>query len=230
MTYWMYGQHACEQALKNPNRDIIKVIFLKDCPQLNGRKVLNEKVPIKVFDKLVGKDVPHQGIAVQVSPLNPVPIESFFEKQTCHLLALDQVTDPHNMGAIWRNAAVFGVDGVIVTDRNAPKENAVVAKTASGALEFVPRLEITNLVKTFELLKEHGFWVYGLSEHASQFFHQEKFAKKSIFILGAEGKGMRRLTTDHCDVLLKFQTSEFMQTLNVASASAIALSALFRHR
>ncbi len=144
------------------------------------------------------------------------------------VLLLDQVTDPHNVGAILRSAAAFDVGAVIVTDRNAPQESGVMAKAASGALEVVPLIAVTNLVQAIETLKKSGYWIAGLDGAARKAIHEAKLDNKTALVLGAEGAGLRRLTTEHCDFLVKLPISDKMESLNVSNAAAVAMYELYR--
>ena len=203
MTYWMYGWHSCLAALNNANRQIEKILIDKrqDPKKLQlNRKITLESVDIKVIEQKVGKEAVHQGIAMCVHEHAPEDISFLQSDQPMLVVILDQITDPHNMGAIWRSSAVFGATAVVVTERNSAPESAVLAKSASGALEIVPRVEVKHLSAAIADLKEFGFWVYGFSEHTTQVMHNRVFPKKTALIFGNEGDGMRALTTKNCEV------------------------------
>ena len=136
---------------------------------------------------------------------------------------LDQVTDPHNIGAILRSAAAFEAAAVILPDANAPEESGTLAKSACGGLEIVPLIRVPNLVRAIETLKKVGFWVIGLDGSAKKTMAQDKLPAKTVFILGSEGDGLRRLTAENCDYMLKLPISDKMESLNVSNAAAIAL-------
>ncbi len=233
MTYWMYGWHACNAALNNPLRKIEKILV--DKRQDPKKLVLTRKIPVeavdpKIIEQKVGKEAVHQGIAMCLHELAPEDI-SLLEQDTPMLVViLDQITDPHNMGAIWRSSAVFGAKGIITTERNSAPESGVLAKSASGALEVVPRIEVKNLATSITELKELGFWVYGFSEHAKDTLQNFSFAKKTALIFGNEGDGMRSLTMKNCDQTLQLPTSAEFQTLNVSNAAAVALYEVFRQQ
>lgn len=230
MTYWIFGWHACQSAFNNKNRRIEKILLDKkqDPKKLNlSRKVNTEIVDSKVIEQKVGKDSVHQGIAALVHELMPEDL-SFLANQTeATIVILDQVTDPHNAGAIWRSAAAFGATAIITTERNSAPESGVLAKSASGALEIVPRIEVKNLASAINELKEMGFWVYGFSEHAKESLSKFSFAKKTALIFGSEGEGMRSLTAKNCDQTLKLETHNAFHTLNVSNAAAVALYEVF---
>lgn len=174
---------------------------------------------------------PHRGEVRRGAPLVPT------EQVSPHpnpppagegVLLLDQVSDPHNVGAILRSAAAFDIGAVIATDRNSPQESGVMAKSASGALEIVPLVSVGNLVQAVELLKKSGYWIYGLDGEAKDSISGAKFDAKTALVLGAEGKGLRRLTSEHCDFLVKIPMSNKMESLNVSNAAAVALYEVFR--
>lgn len=230
---WLYGQHACEAALKNPHRDILNVAStnpsIAQHPEVIARKLKTLVVDKNWFDKNFPMGSVHQGIAVQVFPFEPLDLEDLeeFDQPNQIIVVLDQVTDPHNVGAILRSAAAFGALAVIMTDRHAPEESAVLAKSASGALELAPLIRTKNLAQTLEQLKKIGFWIYGFAESGPQQLHEVKLTGKVALLLGAEGAGMRRLSQDHCDFLLRLPTTEAFSTLNVSNAAAIALYQAF---
>jgi 23S rRNA (guanosine2251-2'-O)-methyltransferase len=233
MTYWMYGWHACNAALSNPARKIEKILLDKRQDpkkvQLN-RKIPFEAVDVKIIEQKVGKEAVHQGIAMCVHELVPEDISILEQDKPMLVVILDQITDPHNMGAIWRSCAVFGAVGVIATERNSAPESGVLAKAASGALEVVPRIEVKNLATSIAELKELGFWIYGFSEHAKDTLQNFSFAKKTVLVFGNEGDGMRSLTMKNCDQTLQLPTSKDFQTLNVSNAAAVALYEVFRQQ
>ena len=150
----------------------------------------------------------HQGIAVLVAPLEEPALEDLLARcgDNALVLALDQVTDPHNVGAILRSAAAFGVAGVVVTERHAPADTGVLAKAASGALEIVPLVRAVNLARTLDQLKEAGFWLYGLDERGDVAIGDLDLAGRVCIVLGAEGEGLRRLTAEKCDRLVTIPT------------------------
>lgn len=231
MTYWIFGWHACKAAFSNPKRKIEKVLLEKkqDISKLNLNKKINiDFVDNKILEQKVGKDSVHQGIAALVHELPFEDLSIIENKQQSSVVILDQITDPHNAGAIWRSAAAFNVDAIIVTERNSAPECGVLAKAASGALEFVPRIQVKNLASCITELKEIGFWVYGFSEHSKDNLSGFNFAKKTCLVFGNEGDGMRNLTMKNCDQMIKLSTSNAFHTLNVSNAAAVALYELFR--
>lgn len=227
-TYWLYGRHAVLSALQNEKRRIIRILMTEN--SASGISLTTdiriEKVKPDVLEKYLPEGALHQGIAIETYPLaNPVLDDCIASGQP--LLLLDQVTDPHNIGAILRSAAAFNAGAVIVPQHHAPEETGVLAKTASGALEVVPLLRVPNLAQTIEYLKKNGYWCAGMDGEARQTLEQAKLGKKTALVMGAEGKGLRRLTAETCDLLVKLPMSEKMESLNVSNAAAIALYVLY---
>lgn len=225
-SYWIYGQHAVQAALANDARKIERLVASTNAvKELNpaGRK-LNADTDIRQLDKILPKDAVHQGVAALVHPLPYTSLEDVLESSL--LLVLDQVTDPHNVGAILRSAAAFGVGAVIMTEDHGAPENGALAKAACGALDIVPLIRITNLSSTLDTLKSNDFWCVGLDGKTDKLIGEAKSFKKKALVLGAEGKGLRRLTAEKCDLLVKIPISPQMESLNVSNAAAVALYAM----
>jgi len=174
----------------------------------------------------------HQGIAVLAAPLEPVPLDDICDlvnrqplssDSRARIIVLDQVTDPHNIGAIVRTAAAFEASAVVVQDRHTPPVTGVLAKAASGGLEHCPIVRVTNLARALETLKRAGVWCIGLDSAAAQSVRDAKVAGPIALVLGAEGEGLRRLTRDNCDALARIPHSGPLASLNVSNAAAIAL-------
>jgi 23S rRNA (guanosine2251-2'-O)-methyltransferase len=231
--YWLYGIHAVQAALGNPKREIRRLVVTQQVLEKLGtdwqeRKLGAEVLSPHEINRLLPEHAVHQGAAVEIIPLPEQSLESFLEKakEQKPLLLLDQVTDPHNVGAILRSAAAFGAGAVIVTRDHAPQETATLAKASSGALEIVPFLTVTNLTQCMELLKKHGYWCVGLDGEAKQTISQAKLGHTTALVLGSEGKGLRRLTAERCDLLVRLPISPVMESLNVSNAAAVALYTL----
>jgi 23S rRNA (guanosine2251-2'-O)-methyltransferase len=180
----------------------------------------------KELAKKAGNGAVHQGVVLEVEPLDQPALEDILDEKP-RLLMLDQVTDPHNVGAILRTAAAFGVGGVIVPKNHAPEEGGAMAKSACGALDMVPMIEVTNLVAAMEEIKPHGYWLIGLDGDGDVTVREAGLDATSCLVLGAEGAGLRRLTRDHCDRLVRIPMDARMESLNVSNATAIALYEAF---
>jgi len=231
---WLYGRHAVLAALANPDRRVERILATKEFAERHAGE-LGSKVDLFSREEL-GQRLPagavHQGIAALVAPLEDPQLEDLLAKCGDHalVLALDQVTDPHNVGAILRSAAAFGVAGLVVTERHAPADTGVLAKAASGALEIVPLVRAVNLARTLDQLKEAGFWLYGLDEKGDAAIGDLDLAGRTCIVLGAEGEGLRRLTAEKCDRLVTIPTDARLAALNVSNAAAIAAYEWARRR
>jgi 23S rRNA (guanosine2251-2'-O)-methyltransferase len=225
----IYGWHSAVAALKNPERRIQKVLATRNAvDRLSELGIQNPPQPVdpREIDRLVGADAVHQGIAVLADPLPERDLESLAEAKL--IVVLDQVTDPHNVGAVLRSAAAFNADAIVLTERHGPAETGVLAKAASGGLEHVPLIRVTNLARAMDQLGEMGFFRLGLdSGHVDTLEAIEPGGKIAI-ALGAEGKGLRRLTREKCDRLVRIDAPGAITSLNVSNAAALALYVLNR--
>lgn len=226
----IYGRHAVISALTNPKRVIKKLIIAKenkeeiDSLRLNIPYNIVEK---KDIDKILPRDAVHQGFALYCNRLDTYDIRDLIElsknKSRCHVLILDQVTDPQNIGAIIRSCAAFETLGLIVQDKNSPLESGAMVKASAGTIEFVPISRVTNLSRAIELLKENDFWVMGMDGYATTTIDKINKSGKIAIVMGSEGKGMRRLVQENCDSSVKLPISSQVESLNVSTAAAIAL-------
>jgi len=237
---WLAGIHAVTAALENPKRNVLRILVTADAARTHDR-MLKTRAPIgaEIVSKTdIDRNLPagtvHQGIAAQVDPLPSVHIDDLIalaqDREDAVLVILDQVTDPHNVGAILRSAAAFGALGVIVPDRHAPEETTALAKSASGALERMPLVRVTNLARALDDLKKGGFWICGLAADGSVSLAEAKLSGKIAIALGAEGDGLRRLTRETCDHLVRLPMTGNMESLNVSNAAAVALYEFVRLR
>ena len=225
--YWIYGRHAVAAALHNKEREVVRIITAAEPPELPRKLPVPEKLDMREIDRLVGENAVHQGIAAQVRPLAGYVLEDVLYLDKGPLVILDQVSDPHNVGAILRSAAAFDAVAVIVPKDHSASETAVMAKAACGALDIVKLVTVTNLAAAMRDLKENGWWTVGLDGDATQSLTELKLDAKTVLVLGAEGKGMRRLTTESCDFMARLPISKRMESLNVSNAAAIALYTLY---
>ena len=230
--YWIYGHHAVTAALANPERKILRLAQAgaAEVPVVEGHEW--EQVPRDVLESWLPVGAVHQGLAAKVHPLPDRGIEDVIADaeslESAHVMILDQVTDPQNVGAILRSAAAFGALAVVLTERHAAPESGALAKAASGALEHVPLIRVANLARALELLKKGGFWIAGLAAEGPKTLAEAKLTGKVGLALGAEGPGLRRLTREHCDLLVRLPTGGAIDHLNVSNAAAVALYELVR--
>ena len=225
---WLYGIHAVSAALANPERRLRRLVATAEAAKsLPPSKIPVESMDRADIDRLLAPGSVHQGVALLVEPLPVTTMEDIIRSAemapSALVMVLDQVTDPHNVGAILRSAAAFGALAVIAPDRHAPDETGTLAKSASGALERMPLVRVTNVVRALEDLKKGGFWTAGLAADAPKTLAEAKLSGKVVLVLGAEGEGMRRLTREHCDHLVRLPMCGEMESLNVSNAAAIAL-------
>lgn len=229
--YWLYGRHAVEAAIANKERRIARLLTSPAAAErlCVSRAGLNaQTVEPSELDRLLGTGAVHQGIAALVQPLEPYVLDDVLHQEhpSGPLLVLDQVSDPQNVGAILRSAAAFSACALLAPKDHSAPESAAMAKAACGAVDIVPRVTVTNLASSFRELKAAGWWIVGLDGEAPALLHQLKFARKTVLVLGAEGKGMRRLTAELCDELARLPIAPQMESLNVSNAAAIALYTL----
>jgi len=236
----VFGLHAVREAWLNEER-VIKTLYiteeaLKEFSAVieEGReKGLTRPGPSvserKTIDNATMGGV-HQGIAIVADPLPETSVQDIaamcFHKKRSVILVLDQLTDPHNIGAIMRSAAAFGADGIVMQRRHAPEISGVLAKTASGAAEHMPVAYEINLSRAIEVLQQKGYRAIAMDERAPQSFGEAELPEKAVLVLGAEGKGLRQKIREQCDLLLRLPTQGAIQSLNVSNAAAIALYAL----
>lgn len=224
-----WGKHAVAAALDNPDRRVLKAWATREAANFMQfpPEVLVTMAEVTDLARLVPHDAPHQGVVIEVEPLEDLWLGDVLaeapEKAT--LLVLDQVTDPHNVGAILRSAAAFGAIGIVTQDRHSPPEGGALAKAASGALERVPWVRVVNLARALEEIAEAGFWRIGLAGEAETELKDALGPQRVALVLGAEGPGMRSNTREHCDALARLPISDAVESLNVSNATAVALYA-----
>jgi 23S rRNA (guanosine2251-2'-O)-methyltransferase len=226
-----YGRHAVLAALANPERTVRKIWGTREALSALD---LPPVIPITYADvadlgRLVPSDAPHQGLVIEVEPLEEIWLGDLLDQGAGDkrpLLVLDQVTDPHNVGAILRSAAAFDALGIITQDRHAPPETGALARSAAGTLEVVPWVRVVNLSRALDEVAEAGFWRVGLTGHARPLLGEVMGDGKVALVLGAEGEGMRQNTEAHCDELARLPISPKVESLNVSNAAAVALYAI----
>lgn len=230
-TRQLYGIHAIEAALRNPSRIVTRLYLTENAERrladaLKGNNWPIERVRPKDLDRKLGADTVHQGAAADVEPLPEWRLTDLALSGTTTdgpLLVLDQVTDPHNVGAILRSAAVFGARGLVMTRRHSPPPGATLAKSASGALEAIPIAFVQNLGDALQDLSGLGYRIIGLDGEAETLLEETDLTGNVALILGAEGKGLRARTRECCHSLCRISTPGPIASLNVSNAAAVAL-------
>ncbi len=227
----IYGLHAAEAALANPARTILHVWTTPNAAHrleelLIRRSLTGELTSPRDLDERLGGEAIHQGVLIEAAPLPSLGIEDLAKARLC--VALDQVTDPHNVGAVLRSCAAFGADALIMTAHHSPPLSGALAKAASGGLEAVPVVLVPNLARALAQFGEMGFERIGLEGDADIFLEDAALDAPVVLVLGAEDKGMRRLTREHCDQLCALKTADRLRSLNVSNAAAIALHLAFQ--
>ena len=225
----IFGVHAVEAVLANPKR-VIRKLYLTDNAErrlhdsLAARQVAHDRVLPRDLDRRLGPDTVHQGALIEAAPLPEPTLAELAERAAGRpLIVLDQVTDPHNVVAILRSAAVFGAAGLVMTRRHSPPLDGALAKSASGALEIVPVALVQNLARGLADLKEQHFTIVGLDGDATERLEDTSWPELVVLVLGAEGKGLRQLTRESCDRLVRVATDGAYASLNVSNAAAVAL-------
>ncbi|OHD08749.1 23S rRNA (guanosine(2251)-2'-O)-methyltransferase RlmB [Sphingopyxis sp. RIFCSPHIGHO2_12_FULL_65_19] len=228
-----WGRHAVLAALANPDRTVKRIWGTREAL---GQLDLPPVIPISYADvtdlaRLVARDAPHQGLVIEVDPLDSLYLGDLLQEESDAdsrrpLVILDQVTDPHNIGAVLRSAAAFDAAAIITQDRHSPPESGVIARSASGALETVPWVRVVNLSRALEEIAEAQYWRIGLMGDTDTTLASTLDGSKVALVLGSEGDGMRHNVMEHCDVLAKLPISPRMESLNISNAAAIALYAV----
>jgi len=225
-----WGRHAVYAALDNPERNLIKLWGTRAAIE---EIVIPEGLSFQYAEatdlaRFVPHDAAHQGLVLEVAPLEDKWLNEILptdDADTRPILVLDQVTDPHNVGAIFRTAAAFDAVAIVTQDRHAPPETGALAKAASGALELVPWIRVVNLARALEEIAGEGYWRIGLTGHTDLVLSDALTGGRNALVLGAEGEGMRRNIEEHCDALAKLPINDRMESLNVSNAAAISLYA-----
>ncbi len=232
-TIYLYGLHTVRAALDNPSRRITSMKATRNAlMRLEIAEDAELPYPLELvtpqdIDRLLGDDAVHQGVLLEAAPLTPRPLSALGETEL--LVILDQVTDPHNVGAIMRSAVAFGAGALITTQRHSPQESGVLAKSASGALEMIDHIEVRNLAAAIEEIKTQGFTTIGLDSEGPEPIEAGLSGDRIALVLGAEGKGLRQKTRETVDILTRLDMPGAIKSLNVSNATAIALFAAHQH-
>jgi 23S rRNA (guanosine2251-2'-O)-methyltransferase len=222
----LYGWHTVAAALANPQRHIRKLWLTENA----ARRLAEERIDTRLtpeivrpnlIDQRLGPDAVHQGLLAEADPLPSPSIEALSQEGI--VLVLDQITDPHNVGAIMRSAAAFAVKAIVTTARHSPEATGVLAKSASGALEMVPLVMVQNLARALDEMNERGFMTVGLDSQGSENLAAVSLRQPLALVLGAEGKGLRQLTRETCGVVARLDMPGEIKSLNVSNAAVLAL-------
>jgi len=225
-TVILYGWHTVTAALANPRRRIRKLLLTENAARRLTEEAIDTRVTPEIvrpslIDQRLGPDAVHQGLLAETDPLASPDIDTLAEAGI--VLVLDQITDPHNVGAIMRSAAAFAVKAIVTTARHSPEATGVLAKSASGALELVPLVTVQNLARALTEMNERGFMTVGLDSEGDENLGAVPLRQPLALVLGAEGKGLRQLTRETCSVVARLDLPGEIKSLNVSNAAALAL-------
>jgi 23S rRNA (guanosine2251-2'-O)-methyltransferase len=235
---WLHGRNVIREVLKAGTRKVYEIYALKDIEDADDIVQDAKRAGINVIftDKRTifaktGTDK-HQGITANVEGNKSWTLDEFLEKhaneEKIAVCVLDEIEDPHNLGAIIRSCEVFGVCGIILSSNRAAPVNDTVFKTASGALEYVEVVKVSNINQALAKLKEAGYWAYGFDLSAEKYLDETEFDRKSALVFGNEGRGLKQLVKKNCDFLVKIRQKGKIESLNVSNAAAVALYQLMR--
>jgi 23S rRNA (guanosine2251-2'-O)-methyltransferase len=227
----IYGFHAVEAALKAPRRELVRLYATEAAArrlkaEIDARGVETRVVSLEDIDARAPREAVHQGVLLEARPLAPIDLSEL--PRDGLVLVLDRITDPHNVGAILRTAAAFAVDALVTTERHSPAFSGALAKSASGGLEHVPICSVANLARALGEMGDMGYLRVGLDSEAPVPLDDVVLSRPLALILGAESKGLRRLTGERCDVLARIELPGAIKSLNVSNACAIALALAVR--
>ena len=234
-SFLIAGKHAVTEALKNPKRNVLKILLNEE-----SKKNLNRNNPnldllknIKIFyktkkelDRLCSKDqISHQGLIAEVEHLESLDLKDFLylkkDSKTITFVALEEVTDPRNIGSIIRSAASFNIDGIIVKERTYPSESKLLYKSASGCVEHIPIFQVSNTNTTLKYLKSMNFWVCGFDNNGKKDFTHHNWGKRNVLLFGSEGYGLKYQTLKNSDFLLKININKKAESLNISNSAAV---------
>jgi 23S rRNA (guanosine2251-2'-O)-methyltransferase len=232
--FFIVGQHAVEEALKNPNRKVLRIFLTEESKKNIHRKnpqknILNDvKVYFKTkkeLDKYTTKEnLLHQGCVAEVEHLHQLSLKDFIKnKKNSTLICLDEITDPRNIGSIIRSAASFNIDGIIVKERHFPAESKLMYKSASGAMEYLNIFEVSNINSTLKNLKDKNYWVYGFDGKGDKDFTEIKWSGNKVLLFGSEGFGLHKHTLKYADFIVKIKISSKIESLKVSNSVAVVL-------
>jgi len=234
-TFLIAGKHPVTEAIKNPKRNVLKVLLTEDSKKTinkeNQDKDLLKNIKIyyktkKELDRLCSKEqISHQGLIAEVEHLEEIKIKDFLElnekKNNLTFVALEEVTDPRNIGSIIRSAAAFNIDGIIVKERSFPSESKILFKSASGCVEHINIFEVSNISTTLKYLKSKNFWVCGFDNNGEKDFTEHDWNGRNVLLFGSEGYGLKYQTLKNSDFLLKISINKRVESLNISNSASL---------
>ena len=231
-SFFIIGQHAVIEALRNPKRKVLRVFLTEESKKNIHKKSPNKNLlnDIKVYFKTkkeldkysTRENLQHQGYVAEIEHIQkPILKEYIKGMNNVTLICLDSVTDPRNIGSLIRSAASFNIDGIIIKERNFPSESKLMYKAASGAIEYINIFEVSNINSTLKNLKEKNFWVYGFDSNGKEDFTDIKWSGNNILLFGSEGSGMHKHTSKYADFLVKIEINKKIESLNISNSAAI---------
>lgn len=232
----IYGKHPVTAALLNQSRIHRELVTTREVLQQFEQKLpksglkISIKTPQQIDEML--PNATHQNVVLYTSSIisrDTTILKKFSKKEKSTIIVLDQITDPQNIGAIIRSALAFDVDAVLLPEHSSPDETPAMVKASSGAIEKLPIIKVGNITNTIKALQKENYWAIGLDSNTSTLINKHNFGEKTILVMGSEGKGMRRLTKETCDLVLKLPMSDNVESLNVSNAAAIAMYELFKN-
>ena len=236
-SFWIGGKHAVLSAIKNPKRKINKLLVTQDNEKDFNAKNFNKKILIEVKDKkeidkiFISENIVHQGVAAEIENIATIELKEYLKNKNDTrntLVVLDDITDQRNIGSIIRSCSAFNIDAVILLEKNYNPKSKMMYKSASGAMELLNVIPVSNITNALELLKKNNYWIYGLDGYAKESIEEQKWTTHNAFVFGSEGEGLRRLVKENCDHLIKIQINKDMESLNVSNAVSVTLG-LFRY-
>ena len=240
-SFFIVGKHAVIEALKNPNRKILRVFLTEESKKIIHRNspninlLSNNKVHFKTkkeLDKYCSKeDLLHQGFVAEIEHIEDMNLKEFIKNQkNINFVCLDGVSDPRNIGSIIRSAVSFKIDGLIVKERNFPKDSKLMYKSASGCMEYINIFQVPNIKTTMKFLKEKNFWVYGFDSKSKKSFTDVEWKGNNILLFGSEGDGIKKHTEKYADFLVKIDMNEKIESLNISNSAAIVFHHINRYQ
>ncbi len=233
-TFLIVGKHAVLEALKNPSRKIERVFLTEDAQKKLNRENQNlnlfKKINVfykskKELDNLCGKDeTSHQGLVAEVEQLEEITLKEYIienTKKNLNLIALEEVTDPRNIGSIIRSAVSFNIDGIIVKSRHYPETSKLMYKSASGSMEYINIFKVSNINTTLKYLRENNFWIYGFDVNGKKNFTDVNWKGNNVLLFGSEGYGIKKHTGKYADFFVKIHINEEIESLNISNSAAI---------